>query len=76
MCTVFARSDAAATNLFHHAILCGFYLRAATNREQHLLNSVLSIKSTDSELEESDPFTDVEENEDELEENELVLEDC
>ena len=27
-------------------------------------------------LEESDPFTDVEENEDELEENELVLEDC
>ena len=31
---------------------------------------------TDSELEKSDPFADVEEDEDELEENELVLEDC
>ena len=31
---------------------------------------------TDTELEESDPFADVEENEDELEENELVLEHC
>ena len=30
--------------LFHHAILCGFYLRATTNRERHLLNSVLSVK--------------------------------
>ena len=26
-------------------ILCGFYLRVATNREQHFLNSVLSVKS-------------------------------
>ena len=26
--------------LFHHAILCGFYSRAATNREWRLLNSV------------------------------------
>lgn len=32
--------------------------------------------ATDSELDESDPFADVEEDEDELEENELVLEDC
>ena len=32
--------------------------------------------ATDTELEESDPFTDVEEDEDELEENKLVLEDC
>ena len=31
--------------LFHHAILCGFYLRAATNRERRLLNSVLPVKS-------------------------------
>ena len=31
--------------LFHHAILCGFYLRVTTNRERHLLNSVLSISS-------------------------------
>ena len=30
--------------LFHHAILCGFYLRVTTNRERHLLNSVLSVK--------------------------------
>jgi len=30
----------------------------------------------DTELEESDTFADVEEDEDELEENELVLEDC
>ena len=30
----------------------------------------------DTELEESDPFADVEEDEDELEENELVLADC
>ena len=42
ICTVFARSDAAAT---HHAILCGFYSRAATNWERRLLNSVLSVKS-------------------------------
>ena len=30
----------------------------------------------DSEHEESDPFTDVEDDEDELEENKLVLENC
>jgi len=30
----------------------------------------------DTELDESEPFADVEEDEDELEENELVLEDC
>ena len=34
------------------------------------------VTSTDTELKESDPFTDVEEYEDELEENKLVLEDC
>ena len=108
--------------LFHHAILCGFYLRAAfiklsgigkifckckgfekrfykINKElrcgdlvlkqnfQLLDQPSLSYKAvrrdtatlataTDTELEESDPFADVEEDEDELEENELVLEDC
>ena len=31
--------------LFHHAILCSFYSRVATNREWRLLNSVLSVKS-------------------------------
>ena len=30
----------------------------------------------DTELEESDPFADVEEDEDELDKNELFLEDC
>ena len=32
--------------------------------------------ATDTELKESDPFADVEEDEDKLEENELILEDC
>jgi len=32
--------------------------------------------ATDMELDESDPFADVEEDKYELEENELVLEDC
>ena len=32
--------------------------------------------ATDTNLEESDPFADVEEDKNELEENELVLEDC
>ena len=30
--------------LFHRAILCGFYLRAATNWERRLLNSVFLVK--------------------------------
>ena len=32
--------------------------------------------ATDTELEKSDPFADVEEDKDELEENEPVLQDC
>ena len=31
--------------LFHHANLFGFYSRAATYRERHLLNSVFLVKS-------------------------------
>ena len=31
--------------LLYHAILCGFYLRAATNQEWCLLNSGFSVKS-------------------------------
>ena len=31
--------------LFHRAILCGFYSRAATNREWRLFNSAFSVKS-------------------------------
>ena len=39
---IFSRSDAAAT---HRTILCGFYSRAATNREWRSLNSGFSVKS-------------------------------
>ena len=38
ICTIFAQSDAGGYYLFH-AILCGFYSRAATNRQWCLLNS-------------------------------------
>ena len=69
--------------LFHHTILCGFYSRAATIREQRLLNSVsqsvksfVNVKAMDTEFKESDPFTDVEEDKDELEETKLVLVNC
>ena len=95
--------------LFHHAILCGFYSRAAfiklsgigkifckckgfeksqfykinrkggvaaDARESIRRDTATLATATDTELEESDPFADVEEDEDELEENELVLEDC
>ena len=41
--TVFARSDAAATIFISPAILCGFYLRVATNQEWRLLKSVLLV---------------------------------
>ena len=42
--TIFAQSDTAAT-IYFIIVLCGFYSREATNREQRLLNSVLSVKS-------------------------------
>ena len=32
--------------LFHHAILCGFYSRAATIRERRLLNSVVIVQKS------------------------------
>jgi len=38
--------------------------------------SIRRDTASDTELKESDPFTNVEEDDDELEENELVLEDC
>ena len=44
---------------------------AADTRE-----SIRGDTAADSELKESNPFTNVEEDDDELEENELVLEDC
>ena len=39
-------------------------------------DTVTLASAMDTELEESDPFADFEEEENELEENELVLEDC
>ena len=65
--TVFARSDAAAT-IYFIVLFC-----VATIRERRLF--LLSLLDT-AEVEESDPFADVEEDANELEENEVVLEDC
>ena len=48
---------------------------AADARESIRRDTAMLATATDTELEESDPFADVEEDEDELE-NELVLEDC
>ena len=58
--------------LFYRTILCGDYSRATTIREQRLFLSALLGTA---EVEESDPFADVEEDENKLEENEAVLED-
>ena len=49
---------------------------AADARESIRRDTATLATAMDTELEESDPFADVEEDEDELEENELVLEDC
>ena len=52
-------------------------MRSGCRRKKGDLRGNTTLATTmDSELEESDPFADVEEHEDELEENELVLEDC
>ena len=72
--------------LFHHPILCGIYSRVATNWEwcllipanlslipRPLLHFQCTLNTAD-ESEESDPFADIED-EDELEENEFVLDD-
>ena len=48
----------------------------ADARESIRIDTTMLTTATDRELEESDPFADVEEHEDELEENEIVLEDC
>ena len=48
---------------------------AADARESIWRDTTTLATATDSELEESDPFADVEEDKDELEENELVPED-
>ena len=48
---------------------------AADARKSIRRDTTMLATATDSELKESDPFTD-EKDEDELEENKLVLEDC
>ena len=48
---------------------------AADARESIQIDTTTLTIATDSELKESDPFTDVE-HKDELEGNEIVLEDC
>ena len=55
--------------LFCHAILCGYYSRAAFIKLRGIATA------TDAEIEEPDPFADIDENKNELE-NEAVLEDC
>ena len=49
---------------------------AADTRESIRRGTAMLATTTDTKLKESDPFTDVEEDKDKLEENELVLEDC
>ena len=49
---------------------------AADTRESTRRDTATLATAADTELEKSDPFTDFKEDEDELEENELVLEDC
>ena len=49
---------------------------AADARELIRRNTTMLATATECKLEESDPFVDVEDDENELEENELVLEDC
>ena len=49
---------------------------AADARESIQRDTATLTTAMDTELVESDPFADVEEDEDELEDNELVLEDC
>ena len=49
---------------------------AADARESIHRNTAMLATATDTKLVESDPIANVEEDKDELEENELVLEDC
>ena len=72
--------------LFHRPVLCGIYSRVATNQEQRLLISVnltlvprplplFNVHGESGDGEKSDRFTDLEEDEDRLQ-NELLLDDC
>ena len=49
---------------------------AVDARESIQRDTAMLATVTDTELKESDSFADVKDDEDELEENELVLEDC
>ena len=54
--------------LFRHPILCGYYSRVAFIKLRGI--------ATAAEIQEPDPFTNIDEEENELEENEVVLDDC
>ena len=49
---------------------------AVDARESIQRDTAMLATAMDAELKKSDPFADVEEDEDELEENKFVLEDC
>ena len=51
--------------LFRHAILCDYYPRAAFIKLRGI--------ATDAEIEEPDPFADIDEGKNELEEDKVVL---
>ena len=54
--------------LFHHAILCGFYSRAA-----FIIYPKKTATLDTAEQEESGPFVDINDGKEETEENEIVL---
>ena len=56
--------------LFCHSILCGYYLRAAFIKLRGIATA------TDTKIEEPDLFAYIDKDENELEEKEVVLEDC
>ena len=56
--------------LFRHAILFGCYLRAVFIKLRGI------AIATDAEIEKPDPFTNIDKDKKELEENNVVLEDC
>ena len=59
-----------ATIYFVTQFFCGYYSRAVFIKIRGIATA------TDTEIKELDPFADISEDENELEENEVVLEDC
>ena len=76
--TVFAQSDVVATIYFTmRSCAVSIRERAATIREWHLL-FIQRERATlgTAEQEESGPFTNIDNDKDKIEENEILLEDC